>query len=206
MSEYTKERVLATFLKNTENHVVKILRDDGVYRHIEVKKPDCFAYSFEIITFPGYLCYVGDMGSYTFCRLKDMFEFFRDPKGKLGINRGYWAEKVQAMDRHGKLKEFSSDMFEKSLLEQIREMDDYSEELEAALREEVLECYDIHDENDAREVANSFKFNGEEVFRDLWDYDFQDYTHHFTWCCYAITWSIREYDKIKSSTALSLEV
>lgn len=183
------------FLRDIKDHVLEILRDDGVYRHIKVAKPGCFAYSFEIITFPGYLCYVGDMGSYTFCRLNDMFEFFRDPKGELGINRGYWAEKVQAMDRYVKLKEFSSDIFEKSLLEQIKEMDIYSKELEEAFREDVLEAYDSLDEINARETANSFRFNGEEVFYDLWDYDFQDYTYHFTWCCYAIVWAIQKYDE-----------
>lgn len=50
-----------------------------------------------------YLCYTGDMGTYVFQRLTDMFEFFRTDReykkrngGKLAVNLSYWGEKLQA--------------------------------------------------------------------------------------------------------------
>ena len=87
-----KELVEARFLGDIKDHTLQILRDEGVYRHIQVKSPGSYCYAFEVITWPGWLCYTGDMGSYTFQRLNDMFEFFRrDPRsddGHLFINSG----------------------------------------------------------------------------------------------------------------------
>lgn len=34
-------------------------------------------------------------------------------------------------------------------------------------------------------------------FEDLWDYSFQQFTHHFMWCCYALAWGIQKYDESK---------
>lgn len=42
------------------------------------------------MTWPGHLSITGDVGGYTFCRLRDMFEFFRGGQ----INPGYWGEKL----------------------------------------------------------------------------------------------------------------
>ena len=50
-----------------------VLRDDGVYRHIRFKKPGTGCMHFDLVTWPGYLCYSGDMGCYVFCRLNARF-------------------------------------------------------------------------------------------------------------------------------------
>ena len=172
----------------------------GNYEHI----PGTYCYSFEIITWPGWLCYTGDMGSYTFQRIEDMFEFFqmKSPRvtdDRLQINTGYWAEKVQAADKNGKIQEFSADVFRARLLEDIDGRDyDNADEIKAALTAEVLDEFDWQDEREAREMADRFEFNEKKVFHDLWDYDFRSYTHHFVWCCYAIAWTIRQYDALKA--------
>jgi hypothetical protein len=193
-------------LKDIKDHTLKIIRDDGVYRHVKGSANGSYHYSFEIITWPGWLCYTGDMGSYTFQRLEDMFEFFRmkSPRvtdDRLQINPGYWAEKVQAADKHGKIEEFSAERFRARLLEDIDERDDENaEQIKTALTEEVLNYLDEQDEAEARKRADSFEFNGKQVFHDLWDYDFRAYTHHFIWCCYALAWTIREYDALKAAS------
>jgi len=64
------------FLKDIKKHELKIIRDDGVYRHIRLKNPDSYAYNFDLITWPGYLCVTGDMGDWIFSRIEDMFNFF----------------------------------------------------------------------------------------------------------------------------------
>ena len=193
------------FLNDTKDHVITILRDDGVYRHIKVAKQGTYCYSFEIITWHGWLCYTGDMGSYTFQRLTDMFEFFRPSRSTgddLCVNPSYWAEKVQAADKNGGILEFSADLFRRRLEEDISERDREDEaELMAALREEVLHSFDDGDEREARELAENFRFKEQQVFHDLWDYDFKSYTHHFLWCCYAIAWTVREYDKQTAARA-----
>ena len=86
------------FQKDVSQHGVTIIRDDGVNRHIRFKRPGTMCMHFDLITWPGYLCYCGDMGTYVFSRLEDMFEFFRTDRD---INPGYWAEKLQAVDNHG---------------------------------------------------------------------------------------------------------
>lgn len=201
----TEETIETRFLKDIKNHTLKIIRDEGIYRHVKASANGSYHYSFEIITWPGWLCYTGDMGSYTFQRLEDMFEFFRmkSPRvtdDSLQINTGYWAEKVQAQDKHGKIDEFNADRFRARLLEDIDDRDDENAEaIKAALEEEVLHSLDDNDEREARLLADRFEFEGKRIFHDLWDYDFRSKTHHFVWCCYAIAWTIREYDALKAA-------
>ena len=66
-----------SFLKDVAEHQMTVLRDDGVNRHVQFRRPGTICMGFELITWPGYLCYTGDMGTYVFRRLEDMFEFFR---------------------------------------------------------------------------------------------------------------------------------
>lgn len=102
MSE-TQERepTEATFRKDVAQHRMTVIHDHGVHRHLRFGKPGDSNLSFQITTWPGYLCYSGDMGCYVFFRVEDMFRFFRGER----INPGYWAEKVQAEDREG-VKEY----------------------------------------------------------------------------------------------------
>jgi hypothetical protein len=37
-------------------------------------------------------------------------------------------------------------------------------------------------------------------FQDLWESNFERYTFHFIWCCYAIAWGIKTYDESKATT------
>lgn len=199
----TEASIESRFLSDIKDHNIEIIRDDGVYRHVKARKPGTGCYGFDIITWPGWLCYTGDMGSYTFQRLEDMFEFFRmkSPRvtdDRLQINTGYWAEKVQAADKHGKIEEFNADKFRSKLLEIIEWDGEPKKGLREALHEEVLSAFDDGDECEARRLADQFEFDGKTVFHDIWDYDFRSHTHHFVWCCYAIAWTIREYDALKA--------
>lgn len=107
------------FLKDVEHHVVEVIRDDGLHRHIRFHKPGTMCMHFDLITWPGYLCYTGDKGTYVFSRLQDMFEFFRTDREyaqrrgrRLSVNLSYWSEKLQAVDgsrRNGSAQEFSEE-------------------------------------------------------------------------------------------------
>lgn len=84
--------VQRVFESDTADHVMTVLHEDGLYRHIRFARPDGSSlYRYDLITWPGYLSIVGDVGDFTFRRLADMVEFFASGRG---INPSYWAEKA----------------------------------------------------------------------------------------------------------------
>ena len=198
----TKDR----FLKDVASHSMVILRDDGVYRHLRFSNDGSSIYRFDLITWPGYLAYVGDMGDYVFKRVEDMFRFFRrhPDDSELKINLGYWSEKVQACCRDG-IREYSDEKFSECINDLLK---DYLESanLDDAeideLKERVAEEVDCNpgNEQDARDAAINFEFNDEEIFAsDFYEHDLSDYTYRFEWCCWAIVWGIQMYDLAKSN-------
>lgn len=88
------------FAKDTENHTLTVLHDDGHYKHLLFKTPGASWYWYEIITWPGCLTISGDMGTWTFRPYgnTDVIGWFRTdrPHGHdYRINPHYWAEKLQ---------------------------------------------------------------------------------------------------------------
>jgi hypothetical protein len=141
------DQVKKQFEKDTANHKMEILKDDGLYRHLRFTNNGSQVYRFDIHTWPGYLCVCGDMGTFVFSRVPDMFDFFKmddnDFNKKHVINPHYWAEKLQAtstsrsMDSNG-YEEFSSDVF----AEHIKtEYDKFCEEYLDDGSEGVTEAY-----------------------------------------------------------------
>lgn len=196
-----------TFMQEVATHQMQIIRDDGVNRHVRFKNPGTIAAQFDLITWPGHLCYTGDMGTYVFSRIEDMFQFFRRKPTSGGsglhINRGYWSEKVLAADRHGKITEYDADKFVTRLREDLEQYieansgdwdDDYPAELRQRFDDEVA-AYADDGEHAARMAAEGFEVDDEQVFTDLWEYDFHGFTDHFTWCCLALAWGIQKYDE-----------
>lgn len=207
------------FLKDVKDHVIEIIRDDGVHRHIRFKKPGTGCMHFDLITWPDHLCYSGDMGTYVFSRLSDMFEFFRTDRrdeNKLGINLGYWSEKLIAVNSNGRFggsaEEFCEDSFRRAINEyRIEWMREGFENgtLRKKERRELWEAVDwqVLDEIDNGELsalhaAQDFRyFIGKNEkpyeFTDFLEHNFKKYTFHFIWCCYAIAWGILKYDEFK---------
>ena len=202
-----------SFLKDVDRHVIETIRDDGVNRHVRFRRPGTMCMHFDLITWPGYLCYTGDMGTYVFSRLEDMFQFFRRPDNSYTIDFRYWAEKLKAVDSsggNGSATEFSKERFKAVINEYrvswIRESRDaltkaQRRELWEEVDEQVLSYLD-DGEHKVYEEANEFSWRaGPEhfsyEFTDLWDHRFTEYTHHFLWCCHAIAWGIRKYDESK---------
>ncbi len=215
------------FLKDVATHHIQILRDDGIYRHVRFARTGTNCYSFNLVTWPGYLAYSGDMGCYVFSRLEDMFEFFRtvrsNQKEGLTINLSYWSEKLTATDggrRAGGAKQFCSELFTKVVhdwrVSWIREnRDDLSKEERRELWESVRDEVLYHaDDDKVRAYDAAYKFSHKAgghtfQFTDFWDVNCEEYTHHFVWCCYALAWGIQKYDEhhaAKTETALSQTV
>ncbi len=211
------------FLQDAGSHAMTVIRDDGIHRHLEFRKPRPAGseYWFQLITYPGELVITGDMGTYVFRRLEDMFEFFRTDRAyaerrdqKLGINLRYWAEKLQAMPRDG-VKEFDEERFDAVIYERLVEwIREHRYQTNKEERRELWErvhadvwsadgqdrkgiaAYDFH-----HEVNSRLEFS----FDDFWETNVERYTFHFIWCCYAIAWGIKTYDEYSAVTAALAE-
>lgn len=180
------------FLRDVKDHKLTVLKDDGLYRHLRFAKPDTRCMSFDLVTWPGYLCYCGDMGDYTFARLDDMFQFFRSKSGELQINEHYWAEKCEARDRDG-IEEFSPELFEQAILDEMKDCE-FPEDVIEAVRSDVI-AFRHDGEEVAVRRALEFDYNGYS-FPDFYENRLRDYTYRFIFCCYAIAWGIQQYDAV----------
>lgn len=202
--------VLRHFRRDTEDHVMTVIRDDRIDRHIRFRRPGTGSYGFDLITWPGKLCITGDMGTYVFCRIEDMFAFFRAGirDGELRINEGYWAEKVLAADKVGGIMEWCEDAFKSAVWEAFRSHWEGRSNFTAKracwqeIKEEILEV--AQSEHEAMNAVWSFDSNGFQ-FVDFWEYSLRDYTHAFRWCLYAIVWGIQQYDAHHAAIAALTE-
>lgn len=219
----------ADFFKTVKDHKLVVIKDDGVHRHLMLKQPGTMNCHFNLVTFPGYLCYTGDMGSFLFTRLEDMFEFFRTKNEeymaemglKLYTNHSYWSEKLVASNcsgRHeGKATEFDEEKFKAVIIDDyLRRWIKSAREDGTLDKEERRELWEaVHDEiisqvDDYRDSIKTkvYEFSwkpsrgyGEKApsfhFEDLFEHNFEDYTHSFRWACLAISWGIQQYDDWK---------
>lgn len=198
MSDRIRETA-EVFALNVAEHQMTVLHEDGLYRHIRFARPGTGMYRFDLVTWPGYLAIAGDMDSYTFTRVTDMFEFFRAASGwnHSRINPGYWAEKVT--DGRERAHRYSEDRFAQLVKETFVDVVRNGRApagLGKAVREEILDAYDIGWESGAREALEAFEFKGFR-FRDIWDWDFSDWDWHYLYACHAIQWGIEQYDRAR---------
>lgn len=213
----TEER----FLNDVNDHTMTIIRDERHYRHIRFRRGASYIYGFDLITWPGYLCIVGDCGTYVFQRLNDMFEFFRmddndfnkAAAGHLSINPDYWGEKLQSIDTNTGYREFDEDRFRERVTDHFTDYwkdNDYPDakaQCWTEIEEYVLSRTD-EGENFAYSAVHEFSFRYNDFekppySRTLYFQDFFDgggtdrFTFHYIWCLYAIVWGIKVYDEAK---------
>ncbi len=206
-----KEKVLDCFQKNVANHVMKVEKDDGLHRHLVFRNVDgSWNHWFGISTWPGFLCVYGDMGTFVFRCIEDMFKFFRSKNDELQINLGYWHEKVEAQDRSTGVRVYDPKKAQEIINELIEELitdESLSEEETIRFREELEDevlCYideGEHSFRNAIDQVNFIKNNGDRLsFQNFWEQDLTSYTFRYIWCCYAIVWAIKQYDKLKTQS------
>lgn len=221
MTEEEEKKIEKQFLRDIQDHVMTVIRDEDVNRHIRFKRPDSGTYYFDLITWSGHLIITGDCGTWVFRRVEDMFEFFcmdeRDfnyKQDRLSINPDYWAEKLLAVDNNGRRRDsgpmqFSEDKFEKTIeryvenyFEDDHELSDHMKTIKEELWEEVKNsCSCPESEEDAFRMASDFHFpylndDGEKkvfIFGDFWEENLREWTYHYIWCLYAIVWGIKQY-------------
>lgn len=184
----TDEKFAELFASDVAAHVMKIVKDDGFYRHLEFRDANSPYAWFDIISWPGNLTIKGDMGCYTFSRIDDMFEFFREPEP----NYYYWTQKCIGIDRNTKIKEFSEKLFREAVK---RDLDDF--DADAEFRAEVEDIVGDMDFMDPRACVSEIiavEHDGRHPFADFWEHNLKSLTYGFRWCLHAIHWAIKTYD------------
>jgi hypothetical protein len=188
----TIDLVRGRFQDDVRDHVLTVLHEDGLYRHLKFAKPGTFNMSFSIVTWPGRLCFCGDMGTFVFARIDDMLAFFRHD----APNYDYWAEKCEAHDRHNGVREYSQELFRRRARELI---DETIADLDGATRAAVIESFEedvlsrAENEHDARDALADFDAHGVSL-SDTRELIFEEFTYRYVWCCQALVWAIKKYD------------
>lgn len=215
MTKNNKECTEDRFLSDVKDHKITIVKDDGVHRFIRFKRPNTNSYWFDINTWPGFLCISGDMGTYVFSRLDDMFEFFRMDDGDfnkkrnalLNINPSYWGEKLESVCCRGGHTEFDPAEFLSRVKDHF-ENSDVSDDLKSVLWNEIEEHVLFYSEveYEAYNAIHQFSFTSDDgekfQFVDFFDSGPTEiYTFHYIWCLYAIVWGISQYDLAKREAA-----
>lgn len=189
MSTLTTPTAQERFQADTAKHAMTVLHDDGLYRHLRFRRPDTSIYWFDVITWPGNLTIRGDMGTFVFTRLDDMFEFFRSGTG---INPGYWGEKVTA----GETTRYDEEYARHTAAEYLEEWAEQEESERADRTRQMLGELIANDESsDESEFRHGLSQIGEPFGDFWWEADFRRPTIHFLWCCWAIRHAVTEFDE-----------
>lgn len=204
MQTNLKERIKQRFQEDIKDHKMTIQQDDHLHRHLLFKRPGTGDYWFEIITWPGTLCISGDMQTFVFSRLPDMFEFFIDPRyEKVTMDVGYWSSKLLA----GEFEEYSSELAEKLLWQHFDSWAQYTEKSKKFIKNERTNVQDyiaeyVHDKLDFCQAIQNYSQTEDGVsFDDFLGHSFNEYKTHYLWCCNAIVWGIQQYRATKASAA-----
>lgn len=200
------------FLRYVRDHRIEVLHDQGVHRCIRFAKPGSNIHSFTLTTWPGHLCISGDMNTYVFARLYDMFKFFRsEDSPHWRINPDYWSEKLQAETcSHDEYRGhvYSPSAYREAVI--YRVVDHMRSELSSepkkrrelinAIRDDLLDYAEDTSRDKVIQRTIDFKMHGLS-FEDFWEHRLTEPSHHFLWACCAITWGIEYYDAEKARLA-----
>lgn len=201
MSKQEWNEFTERFAREVATHVMTVERNEGLDRRLTFRRPGTRCMSFEIVTWPGILAYTGDMGSFMFTRLTDMFEFFRLPQYPARLpDFGYWEEKCIAADRSDGTRRFAPALFEQNVREWItRTCDELSPREARDLWRVVEEAVIRRADDGAQEAiraACEFEWKGRHPLQDFWEMRCEEHTYRFTWACHAIAWGIQCFDSI----------
>ncbi|GHH58103.1 hypothetical protein [Streptomyces candidus] len=199
--------IAARFARDTADHRMTVLHDDGLYRHLRFAPLDNSLYWWDLLTWPYNLIVNGSHDSFHFCRFgpdtEDMLVFFRSGiwrDGSQHINPGYWGEKVRA----GEFKSWSEPKFRAWVTEEAAALEARYPGTVEAVGRQILHS-DEHSteyEETARFACNQFRF-GEVTLRfpDNWDLSFEDFDWRYLWQCHATVAGIAQYDAARKQVA-----
>lgn len=166
------------------DHEITVLHHDGMYRHWRCQQSKTWSLGFDIVTWPGFLCFTGDMGEFLFCRTDDMVAFMRGSC----MSYSYAAEKCVA----GVVKEWSEQRFRQVLADRQEEGETFKVVRRGSYSEEsVAEAIHVI-ENEYENYQSQHDAMKAVYESGLWDGvdlpSCEDYTYHFLWALHAIHW------------------
>jgi hypothetical protein len=148
------------FPRDTARHVMRILHDDGLYRHLRfaANRRGYSEYWFDLITTPHTLIFTGDGESYVFTvhPTADLFDLFRRTARPGAINAGYWSEKLTS-EREA-ATDYSMDLFEQQVAEELVEAEKTWPGVTEAWSEHVEAEFNTEYEPEARRALDEFEF------------------------------------------------
>lgn len=178
------------FLKNTAEHQLTILHEDGLYRHLRMNKPGSYMWGWDIVTWPGRLAIYGDIGrAGMFARIDDMISFFdvrHYPKlgdGSPFINPSYWGEKF-SMD----CMVYSPDVF----LAEVRQTLEDAEDRDQLDIEDIVSSA-MYSSDSECEAVDWLRLHEDVLGSDIWEMRLKDYDYHFILGLYAIVTTVDAY-------------
>lgn len=191
------------FARETTQHQMTILHDDGLYRHLRFADQASLDW-FDLITWPFNLIANGSHGSFHFSRFgpdtEDMFVLFRDGSAGRRVNPGYWEEKL----RGGASKDWSETKFREWLTQEAAALETRHPGLFEAVSNEVLDSdeHNLEYEETARYALAAFGYKGARIsFPDPWERTFTEFDWKYLWSCHAIAWGISQYDAPRVAVA-----
>ncbi|MFF6847050.1 hypothetical protein [Streptomyces antimycoticus] len=201
MTEYPE--IAARFARETANHRMTVLHDDGQYRHLVFADPDGNFYRFDLITWPHNAFLRGDGFSFGFSiyPTKDIFDMFRGSSGG-GINPGYWQEKVSA----GKVRDWSEDLFRAWVLDEAAKAEARYPGAVEAVTKQILHSDEHSTEyQGTAEYAVAAFSHGDYRLRlpNPWDESFEDYSWEYLFACHAVLFGIDLYDAARKSAEVA---
>ena len=200
----TNDEIEEIFINDTKDHSMEVIYDNGgTSRRIMFSDNGSSVYQYIIHTWPGYLMITGDMGTYVFRRINDMFDFFDTGSSNYKINTGYWAEKLEAINSNcgqdASIMEYKEELFEKMIGDETQQYIDDNElkiedanKLWEAVTDDVLDYKE--DEHSAIQSAYDFRDDDTECrFYELPLNRCRAYKFHYIWILYAIVDGIKQY-------------
>lgn len=198
----SRQDIAERFQRETAEHVMTILHDDGLYRQIRFTASGSLDW-FDLVTWPYNLIVNGSHGSFHFCRAgadtENMFALFRDSRAGRAINPHYWAEKLRA----GEVESWSESSFRQWLVREATGLEGRYSGIVQAVGDQILHS-DEHNtecEESARYALASFQYEGVRLsFPEPWELKFTEFHWQYIWSCHAIVWGIAQYDATKAAT------
>lgn len=206
-----EQQTAERFKRETTNHEMTVLRDDGLYRHLRFANPSSGLYWYEITTTPQQLVFSGDGESFVFRLAPDMFEMFRDSAASGDINASYWAEKC----RTGNARSYSRERFEEHVWKDVVAAEPYYRELREHVQQRIFESelYNVDYEAAALMAALNFEHHlmarsdaaysrGPFRFQRIHEWELRDFDWWFLFACHAIRHGIGQYDAARKAVAV----
>ncbi|MEU8623228.1 hypothetical protein [Streptomyces sp. NPDC048669] len=193
----------ARFVAETPNHVMTLLHEDDLYRHLVFTDPKGSFYRFDLVTWPHNLMLRGDGFSFAFSvyPTADLFDLFKGSSHN-DINPGYWQEKVTA--GRSDVKSWSEDLFRAWVAEEAATNEAYFPGAVEAVGKQILHSDDhsLEYRGTAEYAVASFDHGGFRLrIPDEWEQSFDDFSWEFLFACHAIVWAIAQYDAARKQVA-----